>query len=245
MSRYDSRTTIFSNEGRLFQVEYALETISNASTTIGIVTTEGVVLAANKVKTSKYIERERATEKLHAIDRNIICASAGWTADANVLINLARRISQTYLHTYNKHINPTKLISNLCDKIQSYTQNGGLRPFGLALMFAIVTPKNEFKVVLTDPAGNLNMWKAIAIGQENVFTQSLLKQEYTETLTLQQGLELAAKILKTVGSTINLEASAEFAVLSKQDKGVSYRILCTEEAKDLMINANKVDLVEP
>jgi Proteasome subunit A N-terminal signature len=51
--RYDSRTTIFSPEGRLYQVEYAMEAISNAGAAVGVLATDGVVLAAEKKITSK------------------------------------------------------------------------------------------------------------------------------------------------------------------------------------------------
>ena len=51
--RYDTRTTIFSPEGRLYQVEYAMEAISNAGAAIGVLATDGIVLAAEKKITSK------------------------------------------------------------------------------------------------------------------------------------------------------------------------------------------------
>ena len=53
--RYDSRTTIFSPEGRLYQVEYAMEAIGNAGSAVGILAKDGVVLAAEKRITSKVI----------------------------------------------------------------------------------------------------------------------------------------------------------------------------------------------
>merc|ERR1712008_499352 len=88
--RYDSRTTTFSPEGRLYQVEYAMEAISHAGTAIGILGTDGVVLAAEKKISSKLLEPAKSSEKMYMIDDHVACAVAGITADANILINQAR-----------------------------------------------------------------------------------------------------------------------------------------------------------
>lgn len=69
--RYDSRTTIFSPEGRLYQVEYAMEAISQAGSAIGILANDGVLLAAEKRVTSKLLDIRKATEKIYTIDDHI------------------------------------------------------------------------------------------------------------------------------------------------------------------------------
>lgn len=66
--RYDSRTTIFSPEGRLYQVEYAMEAISHAGTAIGVLATDGIVLAAEKKVTSKLLEQDSSAEKLYILN---------------------------------------------------------------------------------------------------------------------------------------------------------------------------------
>eukprot|EP01120_Amphizonella_sp_Union-15-10_P006616 TRINITY_DN2155_c0_g1_i2.p1 TRINITY_DN2155_c0_g1~~TRINITY_DN2155_c0_g1_i2.p1 ORF type:complete len:127 (-),score=15.63 TRINITY_DN2155_c0_g1_i2:282-662(-) len=123
--RYDSRTTIFSPEGRLYQVEYAMEAISHAGTCVGILTKEGVVLGAEKRVTSKLLEITASPEKMYKIDSHIAAAVAGITSDANILINYARLTAQRYLFSYQ---NPTPieyLVRSLCDLKQGYTQIGG------------------------------------------------------------------------------------------------------------------------
>ena len=80
--RYDSRTTIFSPEGRLYQVEYALESISHAGTAIGIMASDGIVLAAERKVTSTLLEQDTSTEKLYKLNDKIAVAVAGLTADA-------------------------------------------------------------------------------------------------------------------------------------------------------------------
>mmetsp|Transcript_53544 Transcript_53544/g.122565 ORF Transcript_53544/g.122565 Transcript_53544/m.122565 type:complete len:130 (-) Transcript_53544:85-474(-) len=66
--RYDSRTTTFSPEGRLYQVEYAMEAINNAGSTIGILSKDGVILAGEKKTTSKLLDQGRSSEKIYAVD---------------------------------------------------------------------------------------------------------------------------------------------------------------------------------
>mmetsp|Transcript_41525 Transcript_41525/g.88045 ORF Transcript_41525/g.88045 Transcript_41525/m.88045 type:complete len:96 (-) Transcript_41525:12-299(-) len=92
--RYDSRTTTFSPEGRLYQVEYAMEAINNAGSTIGILSKDGVILAGEKKTTSKLLDQGRSSEKIYAVDDHVICAVAGVTADANILINRLRLSAQ-------------------------------------------------------------------------------------------------------------------------------------------------------
>ncbi|CRK22829.1 hypothetical protein BN1723_012797 [Verticillium longisporum] len=112
-----AETTIFSPEGRLYQVEYALEAISHAGTAIGILAQDGIVLAAERKVTSKLLEQDTSAEKLYTVNDNMICAVAGMTADANILINYARQAAQRYLLTYNEDIPCEQLVRRLCDLI--------------------------------------------------------------------------------------------------------------------------------
>jgi hypothetical protein len=92
--RYDQSTTTFSPEGRLHQVEYAIEAINNAGTCIGIQSVDGIVLAAEKKTVSKLLAPSKTSEKTYIIDDHVSCLIAGLTADANILIHQARLGSQ-------------------------------------------------------------------------------------------------------------------------------------------------------
>ncbi|AEE83564.1 unnamed protein product [Arabidopsis thaliana] len=94
--RYDSRTTIFSPEGRLYQVEYAMEAIGNAGSAIGILAKDGVVLVGEKKVTSKLLQTSSSMEKMYKIDDHVACAVAGIMSDANILINTARVQAQRW-----------------------------------------------------------------------------------------------------------------------------------------------------
>ena len=74
--RYDSRTTTFSPEGRLYQVEYANEAINNTGTTLGVVCNDSVILAGEKKVISKLLDKGTASEKLYIIDDHVVVAVA-------------------------------------------------------------------------------------------------------------------------------------------------------------------------
>lgn len=99
--RYDQSTTTFSPEGRLHQVEYAIEAINNAGTCIGIQSIDGIVLAAEKKTVSKLLAPSKTSEKTYIIDDHVSCLVAGLTADANILINQARvRAQRSFLLSF-------------------------------------------------------------------------------------------------------------------------------------------------
>lgn len=88
--------------GRLYQVEYAMEAIGHAGTAVGILSSEGVVLAAEKKVTSKLLESTGMAEKMYRIDGHMACAVAGITADANILIDYARTNAQQFTFQYQE-----------------------------------------------------------------------------------------------------------------------------------------------
>ena len=140
----------------------------------------------------------------------MICAVAGMTADANILINYARQAAQRYLLTYNEDIPCEQLVRRLCDLKQGYTQHGGLRPFGVSFIYAGWDPQRQFQLYLSNPSGNYGGWKATSAGANNASASSLLKQDYKEDCTLTEACAMAVKVLsKTMDSTkLSSEKSA-------------------------------------
>ncbi|ODV85326.1 hypothetical protein CANARDRAFT_199484 [[Candida] arabinofermentans NRRL YB-2248] len=218
--RYDSRTTIFSPEGRLYQVEYALEAINHAGTAIGIMCKDGVVLAAERKVTSKLLEQDTSAEKMYILNDNTICAVAGMTADAGILINHIRYSAQQYLKTYNDNIPIETLVKRICDVKQGYTQHGGLRPFGVSFIFAGYDDRYGFQLYTSNPSGNYSGWKATSIGANNSSAQTLLKQDYKDDLTLEEAKQLALKVLsKTTDSNKLTSEKVEFSTIGLNKEG--------------------------
>ncbi|EMG50477.1 PRE9 Proteasome subunit alpha type-3 [Candida maltosa Xu316] len=239
--RYDSRTTIFSPEGRLYQVEYAQEAISNAGTAIGILSPEGVVLACEKKVTSKLLDDDGSAEKLYIINDQMICAVAGMTADASILVNNARIQAQQYLKTYNEEIPCEMLINRVCDIKQGYTQHGGLRPFGVSFLYAGYDDRYQFQLFTSNPSGNYSGWKATSIGANNSAAQTLLKKDYKDDLTLKDACELAIKVLsKTMDSSNINSTKLEFATLSLGKDGKVLHKIWDDKSIDVLIKASGV-----
>jgi 20S proteasome subunit alpha 3 len=236
--RYDSRTTTFSPEGRLYQVEYAMEAINSAGSTIGILAEDGVVLAGEKKTTSKLLDQAKQHEKLFQINGQLFCAVAGLTSDANVLINKLRVSAHQHVFTYGEPIPVEQLVTSICDVKQGYTQFGGLRPFGVSFLMAGYDEAHGFQLYHTDPSGNFSGWKAYAIGLNNTTAQQIMRTDWKEGLKLQEALELAAKVLtKTMDTATPNADKLEFGVVSMTPQGPKYRLLKAAEINKLMADA--------
>lgn len=223
--RYDSRTTIFSPEGRLYQVEYALEAIAHAGTTLAILSpNEGIVLLAERKIISKLLESSSNSEKIYKINDQTIVSVAGLTADAEILIDRMRNDCQQYLKIYNKLPNTMQVVNKVCDFKQGYTQFGGLRPFGVSFLFAGYDSLNGFQLYSSNPSGNYSGWLATSIGENSSSVQTLLKQELNANstdshndITLDDALKIALKVLSKTSDNTHLSADKlELASLSLQ-----------------------------
>jgi len=203
-----------------------MEAISHAGAAIGILASDGIVLAAEKKITSKLLEPGKQSEKMYRIDDHIACAVAGITADANILLNYSRLVAQRYLFAYQEPIPVEQLVQQLCDTKQSYTQYGGsypsflsqciynrtgLRPFGVSFLYGGWDEHYGFQLYHSDPSGNYGGWKATAIGANNQAATSILKADYSEEKNVKDALALAVKVLsKTMDSTTLSPEKREF-----------------------------------
>jgi proteasome alpha subunit len=194
---YDRGITIFSPDGRLYQVEYAREAVKRGTASVGVRTEDGVVLAADTRVRSPLLERE-SVEKLHKIDDHIGIASAGHVADARQLIDFARRDAQVSQLRYGEEIGVESLTKDITDQIQQYTQTGGARPFGVALIVGGIE-NGEPRLFETDPSGTPYEWQALAVGGNREDLIEFFEAEYREDLDLDGGIDLALRGLDTVG----------------------------------------------
>ena len=190
---YDRGITIFSPDGRLYQVEYAREAVKRGTASVGVRTAEGVVLAADKRSRSELME-PASVEKLHKIDDHVGIASAGHVADARQLIDFARRQAQVNRLRYGEEMGIETLTKSVTDNIQQYTQIGGARPFGVALIVGGIE-NGEPRLFETDPSGTPYEWKALSIGANRTDVRERLEEGYTEELSMEQGIELALEAL--------------------------------------------------
>lgn len=223
-SEYDRGVNTFSPEGRLFQVEYAIEAIKLGSTAVGIQTKEGCVLAVEKRLTSTLLDPE-SVEKIAEIDSHIGAAMSGLVADARTLVDHARVEAQNHTFTYDEPIGVEALTQAVCDLALSFGegQDGDSskrmsRPFGVALLLAGYDELHGPQLFFSDPSGTFVRYKAKAIGAGSEGAQSNLSESYNENLTLEEAEDLALSTLKQV---MEEKISTENVELARivQDKG--------------------------
>lgn len=193
---YDRGTTVFSPDGRLFQVEYAREAVKKGSTTIGLKFNGGVALIVDKKPSSRLLE-PKSTEKIHNIDEYIGCATSGLVADARVLVDEARKAAQVHKVNYGENISVEMLVKKVCDYKQNFTQYGGARPFGTALIVA-GTDDLGAHLFETDPSGALVAYKATSIGSGRQAVMEIFEKEFVDDMEFTDAIKLGLKALSAV-----------------------------------------------
>ena len=224
---YDRAITVFSPDGRLFQVEYARVAVTRGTTTIGIKFKDGVVLIADKRLSSKLIEAD-SVEKIYEVDEHIGVSTSGLVADARVIIDYARILAQINRVTYDEPILVEALAKKICDYKQQYTQYGGVRPFGIALLIAGVdsTGPHLFE---TDPSGALFAYKATSIGAGKDVVMDMLENEYKDGMTKEKAIALGLRALQKSNEEPLDPHSVEIGIV---EKGKRFRKLSEKEVKE-------------
>jgi proteasome alpha subunit len=207
---YDYNSTVFSPDGRLYQVEYARELVNRGGTILGIRCAEGVVLGSEE--NIEILEEEGRSWKIFQLDEHIGAAIIGLGSDARVLIDQARINTQSNKLTFDEPIDVEVLTKKICDTQQTYTQHGGARPFGVAMILGGVD-KTGPHVFGTHPSGNYMGYKATAVGAGTETVLSMLKEEYREDLTLERSIKLAAKCLVKALQARELQLRIKIAVI--------------------------------
>ncbi|KAJ3016870.1 proteasome component pup2 [Thoreauomyces humboldtii] len=236
-SEYDRGVNTFSPEGRLFQVEYAIEAIKQGSTAVGIQTSEGVVLAVEKRATSTLLEPS-SIEKIMEIDAHLGCAMSGLTADSRTMIDHARVEAQNHWFTYNERIKVESVTQAVCDLALRFGESANSeealmsRPFGVALLIAGIDEKGP-QLFHTDPSGTFMRYDAKAIGSGSEGAQGELQEQYHKSLTLEEAKVLSLKVLKQVMeeklNSINVQIAVVTPITGPQQGG--FRTLTEPECQ--------------
>ena len=209
---YDKATVIFSPDGRIIQVEYAREAVKMGSTAVGIKTEQYVVLAGQK-RTFELIE---SADKVFKIDDHIASTFSGYSADGRALLQRARIEAQIERITYGEMIDPEVLSEKIGDYLQSFTQYGGVRPFGIAVLFGSVYER-ETSLYFIDPGGAIFSCLATAIGSNEAAAKEILKKGYKKNLTKKAAIKLALDALKAAVEEDETKLIAEMAVIETKD----------------------------
>ena len=218
---YDRAATMFSPDGHLLQVEYAEKVVKFGSASIGIVCKDGVVIVADKRIRDKLVASE-SSHKIFEVDEHIVAAAAGILSDARVLIDQAQILAQQNRVTYNAPIEPIAVIRMIADRKQMSTQYGGVRPYGVSILLGGVN-KGEGHLYATDVTGNFTAYKANAIGENDEKIREILRRDYKEGMTIEDGIKFALKIFKEILDK-NFDLGRFEGVYVKVDEGKLTRI---------------------
>ena len=212
--------TQFSPEGRLFQVEYAIEAVRRGTTAIVCRNKKSVVFAVEKK--SSELQEVLGSEKIFKIDDHIGVAIAGLTADARVLVDRARVQAQVNLLNYDEKITVKDSTLNICEYLQLFTQNAGVRPFGVSLLIGGIDPDGTPTVILTDPSGANGSAEA----------RKYLEENYNEDMSDEELKLFPLKTLKELmGDNLN-KHTCDVAYVFQDDR--KFKLLTIQEKEELI-----------
>ncbi|QLH02921.1 proteasome endopeptidase complex, archaeal, alpha subunit [Nitrosopumilus cobalaminigenes] len=186
---YDRAITVFSPDGRLYQVEYAIETVRRGTVAVGVKCKDGIVIAVEEKP--RKLQISETAQKIFQIDDHVGVAAAGYIPDARSQVDNARFFSQSNKMIYDEPVEVETIAKHLADQCQQYTQYAGVRPYGVALILGGVV-NNTPQLYLTDPSGTYISYDAIAIGSGSDQVTDFLEKTYKEDLSLDDAATLAA-----------------------------------------------------
>jgi len=186
---YDRAITVFSPDGRLYQVEYAIETVRRGTIAVGVKCKDGIVIAVEEKP--RKLQISDTAQKIFQIDDHVGVAAAGYIPDARSQVDNARFFSQSNKMIYDEPVEVETIAKHLADQCQQFTQYAGVRPFGVALILGGVVKKIP-QLYLTDPSGTYISYDAIAIGANSDQVTDFLEKTYKKDLSLDDASALAA-----------------------------------------------------
>ncbi len=205
---YDRGITIFSPDGRLYQVEYARQAVEKATTTVGVTFKEGAILGAIKVSMPLLVPE--SSRKIYKIDEHIGTAACGLIADSKVLIDFARVEAQKHKMTYNEPMEVKSLVKKISLKKQIYTQYGGTRPFGVSLL--LIGMNKTPHLFETDPSGTMREWYAHSLGRGSSVARKILEKEYKQNMSEDSAMKLVVKCLRESEKKLSKD-NVEFGIV--------------------------------
>jgi proteasome alpha subunit len=193
---------MYSPDGRIYQVEYAIETVKRGTIAIGICSKDGVIIAVEEKP--RTLQTANITQKIFQVDHHIGIAAAGYIPDARVQVDGARFFSQGTKMTYDESVEVATVAKHLADQAHQFTQYGGVRPNGVSMIIAGVDQKGE-SIYVTDPSGTYIQFAAIAIGAGADEVNEFFEKYYNADMGLEEAASLAV-------AAINLKSEEKDAV---------------------------------
>lgn len=222
---YDRAITIFSPDGRLYQVEYALELVKRGAPIVGVASPEGVVIAANETPESS-LEDPKYFRKIYQLDQHLAAAISGLPSDARILISQSRVYCQSNRLLYDEPVDVEVLARRIGDMAQVYTQHAGVRPFGVSTIIIGIDTTGS-RVFTTDPSGSYKGFKATAVGRKSDEANKLLEEKYVDDLSFDEAISLAVDAVRVASDGEISSANVKVAVIPAETQ--AFRRLSEDE----------------
>ncbi|KAF2170737.1 hypothetical protein M409DRAFT_63816 [Zasmidium cellare ATCC 36951] len=205
-SGYDRALSVFSPDGHVFQVEYALEAVKRGTCAVAVKGTapdsQVVVLGCEKRSALKLQDTRITPSKISMVDTHVCLAFAGLNADARILVDKARLEAQSHRLTVEDPVSIEYITKYVAGVQQRYTQSGGVRPFGISTLIVGFDPgSSEARLYQTEPSGIYSAWKANAIGRSSKTVREFLERNHKDSMTRDETIELTIKSLLEVVQT--------------------------------------------
>ena len=229
---YDRAITVFSPDGRLYQVEYAIETVKRGALAIGIKSKDGVIIAVEEKP--RRLQISTTPQKIFQVDYHVGAAAAGYIPDARAQVDNARFFSQSNKLVYDEAVEVQTVAKHLADQCQQYTQYAGARPLGVSLIIGGVDSSGT-SLYLTDPSGAYVLYNAVAIGANSDIATEFLEKNYSHDLTLDDAKTLAVAIINLVSE---VKEGADHIKMSQIDsESKQFKFIEGSEIKKLITSA--------
>jgi len=226
---YDRAITVFSPDGRLYQVEYAIETVRRGTIAVGIKTKDGIIIAVEEKP--RKLQISETAQKIFQIDDHIGVAAAGYIPDARSQVDNARFFSQSNKLIYDEPVDVETVVKHLADQCQQFTQFAGVRPFGVALIIGGIDDDKKSQLFLSDPSGTYISYDAVAIGSGSEQVTEFLEKNYKSDISLEDASILATASIYL--SSEDKEGTQHIRIAQIKSDSKQFEIISEEQVANL------------
>jgi 20S proteasome subunit alpha 7 len=225
---YDFSCATLSQEGKIFQLEYAEKAIENSPTVLGVVCADGVILASEKIKTSKTLI-SGSNPTIYSITPKIGMAVCGYLPDGRNLVTRARTEAKDYLKNFGVEISGKILADRMAFYVQSHTLYWSMRPFGAVAMISSWEKDSTPHLFMVETNGNAFEYYGCAHGKGRQFVKNEIEKNNFElkTKTVQNALR---DVLKILIKSFEGEKETEYdvSIISKNETNTIHKLVNAE-----------------